>query len=145
MPIRESLGVTSIKKMAASANRGIPGSVITSGIIWCLRSIKVMTIRAHVNTKRKEVLEGQTIFSEEKERYYSGQQFYCGIDRGYSFIAIPAFPPEYNVADNRYIVIDLYGMFTDRTVGRGEHDRFSRGNSVDTYVEKTPHDGSQNY
>ena len=53
MPIAELSGVTHGTKKEKIKQIIIPGRLILSGIIWCSRSIKVITIRAAKNIKVK--------------------------------------------------------------------------------------------
>ena len=56
MPIAESSGVTHGTKKEKIKQTIIPGRLILSGIIWCSRSMKVMTISAaeKIKVKNKE-------------------------------------------------------------------------------------------
>ncbi len=53
MPIADSSGVTQGTKKEEIKQIIIPGRLILSGMIWCSRSIKVMTISAAENIKVK--------------------------------------------------------------------------------------------
>ncbi len=81
---------------------------------------------------------------KERHTYETRCQFYCRIKHGYRRPAIPASSPQYHIAQNGDVVIELYPVPAGRAARRGCYDGFFKGDSVDTHIKKTANRQAEN-
>ena len=118
----------------------MPGRLITSGMIWCSRSMKVITTIAE--QKRKSTAKGKrrAEFHEQEEGQQAIEKLDQGVLDGDAGLAGAAFAAENEVAENGDIVVPGYPVIAGRAVGRREDDGFVlRQTAYADIQERTDH------
>ena len=114
----------------------MPGRLMTSGMIWCSRSMNVITTIAQQNRNSTRKSQGGAELHEQEQ----GQQAVNGFDNGVlgrnGGTAGAAFPSQNQVAENGNIIVPGNFSVTCRAVGRREDNRHLFREPVDAHIQE---------
>ena len=123
MPIAEPSGVTHGTKKEKIKQIIIPGRLILSGIIWCSRSIKVMTISAAENIKAKNKERDMPKKKYKRTKVSGVISSTEKILKRYRRLTVPAPGSKDYVTYKRYIKVEGNGFLACQAVGCGIGNR----------------------